>query len=77
MLGCAKATELIDKMSFDRLTSKEKIQLRLHLMFCKFCSRYQKQSPWLNKVLSKVFSTNGNKNKSKEIEVLEKKSTKK
>ena len=42
-LSCKKATFLMSKKEEGRLTLKEKIQLRLHLTICDFCTRFQKQ----------------------------------
>jgi hypothetical protein len=42
-LGCQKATFLISKKEEGRLMLIEKIQLKLHLSICDFCTRFQKQ----------------------------------
>ncbi len=52
MLSCDKATELIDKKSVTDITCNEKWQLKFHTMMCKACHEYQKQSKFLDKILS-------------------------
>lgn len=42
-LGCKKATFLMSKQEEGRLTVIEKMQLKLHLCICDFCTRFQKQ----------------------------------
>lgn len=42
-LSCERATFLMGKKEEGKLTLKEKIQLKLHLRICDFCSRFQKQ----------------------------------
>ncbi len=52
MLSCDKATELIDKRSVIDITCNEKWQLKFHTIMCKACHEYQKQSKFLDKILS-------------------------
>lgn len=51
MFSCQKATELVEKKMYFRLTAKEKIQLFLHTGMCKACKHYKKQSEWINQVM--------------------------
>ncbi len=44
MLDCDTATLLITKNEFTSLGCIEKIKLRMHLMGCKYCRRFKKQS---------------------------------
>ncbi len=44
MLSCIRATELVEKKIHFKLSFKERIQLAMHLAFCKACSNYKKQS---------------------------------
>lgn len=53
MLSCRKATELIEKRIYFKLSKKEELQLKLHTSMCKACSSYEKQSHELNKILAK------------------------
>jgi len=46
-LSCLKASELIEKDFHLRLTFREKLQLRMHKMMCRNCSRYGNQSQLL------------------------------
>ncbi|MBW6490812.1 MAG: hypothetical protein K0B15_06400 [Lentimicrobium sp.] len=48
-LSCFKATELIEKKLHFKLSAHEKIQLKVHKMMCDACSRYEKQSIFLEK----------------------------
>ncbi len=54
MLSCDQATELVEKKLYFRLSLKERIQLSLHLMFCKPCSNYKKQSYLIERDIPKV-----------------------
>ena len=47
-LSCQKATELIEKKLFFRLSFKEKLQLKIHKLMCEACQRYEKQSELLD-----------------------------
>lgn len=42
-LSCERATFLMSKKEEGKLTLKEKLQLKLHLRICDFCTRFQKQ----------------------------------
>ncbi len=48
-LSCFKATELVEKKLQVKLSFTEKLQLKLHLMMCDACSKYEKQSLILEK----------------------------
>jgi|APSaa5957512622_1039677.scaffolds.fasta_scaffold13983_4 hypothetical protein len=43
MLSCHGATKLISKKQDSKLSMKEKFNLKLHLMTCYLCRRYEKQ----------------------------------
>jgi hypothetical protein len=51
MLSCRKATELIEKKLYFKLTKVESVQLVLHKSMCDACTAYEKQSIVLDKVL--------------------------
>jgi hypothetical protein len=53
MLSCRKATELIEKDLYFKLSLIEKIQLRMHISMCDFCTRYKKQSGLLHNILQR------------------------
>lgn len=44
MLSCQKASELTEKSTVLKLTTKERLQLKLHTKMCAVCMSYQKQS---------------------------------
>ena len=50
MLSCREITALLSKESLTKLSLKEKIELRLHLMMCKLCARYAKQIKFISRV---------------------------
>ncbi|MDT8394189.1 MAG: hypothetical protein RQ761_10095 [Bacteroidales bacterium] len=50
-LSCLKATELIEKKLYFKLSFNEKMQLKMHKTMCSACSNYEKQSYFLDKVL--------------------------
>ncbi len=50
-LSCLKATELIEKKIYFRLTLKQKIQLKAHKAMCSACSNYEKQSRFMDQAL--------------------------
>jgi hypothetical protein len=49
LLSCYRATELIEKRFYFKLSAKESLQLRLHKMMCGACSKYEKQSDLIEK----------------------------
>ncbi len=51
-LSCVRATELIEKKLHFRLSTKERLQLKMHKMMCDACSRYEKQSIFIEKGIS-------------------------
>ncbi len=50
-LSCLKATEIIEKGLHFKLSWKEKLQLKAHKMMCDACSRYEKQSLFLDRAI--------------------------
>jgi hypothetical protein len=50
-LSCLKATELIEKKFYFKLTVREKLQLKLHKMMCNACTNYEHQSIILDKAM--------------------------
>jgi predicted anti-sigma-YlaC factor YlaD len=49
--NCRQATLLIEKQTTDKLTVKEFLSLRLHLLFCSVCRLFKKQSAAINKMM--------------------------
>jgi hypothetical protein len=56
MLSCLKATELVEKKIYFRLSVFERIKLLFHTRNCEVCHHYQKQSVWLDKVLKRFLA---------------------
>ncbi len=52
MLDCDQATYLITKSEFERLGCIQKMQLKMHLAYCKFCRRFAQQ----NKIISETLN---------------------
>lgn len=50
MLSCAKASEYINLREEGQLNAKKSLQLKLHLLACKTCKAYEKQSAILKKM---------------------------
>jgi hypothetical protein len=48
MLSCKDATFLLTKNEYQKLNLKENLQIKMHLMGCKFCRAFEKQ----NKIIS-------------------------
>lgn len=49
MITCYESTYLISKKQEDKLSLAEQIQLSMHLMFCKYCNRFAKQTNMITK----------------------------
>lgn len=58
MLSCKKATELIEKRLVTKLSSIEKIQLKMHTAVCSQCSTYEKQSDIIEKCIAEIHQPN-------------------
>ncbi len=54
MLSCKRVAQLASE-SLDRsLTLQERLLLRFHLLFCKFCSRYVRQLKFVQRACARV-----------------------
>jgi len=53
-LSCLKATELIEKKIHFELSFSEKLQLKMHKSMCDACTRYEKQSYFLEKGIAAI-----------------------
>ena len=51
VLSCRKATGLIEKSIYFKLSALERLQLRWHLTLCDACTIYKKQSGLLHELL--------------------------
>ena len=54
MLNCKEATKLVVIKEFEKLSLKQLIALKFHLLVCKVCALFEKQSLELNKELKKI-----------------------
>ncbi len=52
MLSCEKATFFITKRDYVKLSCKENLQLKMHLMGCKFCRNFDKQNTMISEKLN-------------------------
>ena len=53
--NCRKATYLIEKRMLDKITLREKIELRIHLAGCSVCTLYNKQSRVIHQMVQQLF----------------------
>ena len=51
-LSCFKATELIEKKIYFKLSIIEKLQLAAHKSMCSACSNYEKQTYMIDRAMS-------------------------
>lgn len=54
MINCQESTFLISKKQEDKLLLSEQLKLSLHLMFCKYCNRFSKQTAWVTKSIKQM-----------------------
>jgi nitrogenase subunit NifH len=73
MLSCHSATELIEKKQRGELTSGEKMKLYFHTMLCSACSRYAKQSRFLEQIFKNRNEAATNAEVEEQAKALEKK----
>jgi len=55
--NCKKATFLIEKKMLTRITFREHIELRIHLLGCSVCRIYGKQSRIINDMVRQLFKS--------------------
>ncbi|WP_158796114.1 hypothetical protein [Pedobacter sp. L105] len=55
--NCRKATYLIDKRLISKITFRESVELRVHLVGCSFCRLYVGQSQKINQMISQMLKT--------------------
>ncbi len=51
MFNCKEATQLVSESLDRKLPFHQRIGIRMHLLMCKFCSRYEKQLMFLRKAV--------------------------
>lgn len=56
MKGCQEITELVEKGKTTNLSAMDKISVRTHLLICKLCRDFRKDSNILDRVLRKAFN---------------------
>ncbi|MBL7699057.1 MAG: zf-HC2 domain-containing protein [Chitinophagaceae bacterium] len=54
--NCRKATLLIEKQQFGRLTMGERVELKMHLAGCSVCRIFQQQSVTINKMIKDLYN---------------------
>jgi hypothetical protein len=59
--NCKKATFLIEKKLIGRITLREQLELRIHLLGCSVCRVYQKQTGKINEMIRQLFNNAVNK----------------
>ncbi len=52
MLNCREVSQLASESLDRKLTLKERIGLRFHLMMCKLCTRYVQQLKFMHQAIS-------------------------
>ncbi|MBL4674765.1 MAG: hypothetical protein JKY70_00930 [Mucilaginibacter sp.] len=55
--NCRKATYLIDKRLIGSITFRETVELRIHLIGCKVCGIYMKQSKMINQMIRQLLKS--------------------
>lgn len=51
--NCRKATFLIEKKNYSRISVKEELELKYHLMGCSVCRIFQQQSMLISRMVKK------------------------
>lgn len=57
ILSCKKATELVEKKQVTGLSFFEGFRLSTHLLLCRACRSYEKQSLLLDKIFERMFGS--------------------
>jgi hypothetical protein len=60
LYNCKKATLLVEKKAFTKITFREEIELRIHLLGCNVCALYKKQSKMINDRILQLYNGGGN-----------------
>lgn len=59
MLTCKDVTRLISESMDTSLPIGKRIGMRLHLLICKFCSRYERQLLLIREAVRRIVATEG------------------
>lgn len=54
MITCKEATFLISKKQQDKLNTIEKMQLKMHLLMCKYCRRFSIQVNFMTRAIQRL-----------------------
>lgn len=54
MLSCHESTLLLTKNEYQKLLAKENMQLKMHLMGCRFCRAFDKQNKILTEKIHQI-----------------------
>lgn len=57
MLKCKQASQLVSRALDEKLSMRELIGLKFHLLICKYCSRFSQQLNTLNVAISNIGKT--------------------
>jgi len=57
MISCKEAGQLSLHREERPLGMKQALQLRIHLLICRFCRAFVRQSRWINQVVGKLDMT--------------------
>ena len=55
-ITCKQAVAICDKSQYKEATFFEKIQLNIHFLCCKICTKYSKQNVFLTKLCKNKFN---------------------
>ncbi len=56
--NCVEASLLALKNEDEKITPRQKFEMKFHIFFCKCCKNFIKQSPMIDKSLKKYFDSN-------------------
>ena len=59
MLTCKEATELVSESLDGPLTFRQRLDLKFHLLMCRFCSRYRRQILLIRKAIRQMARQEG------------------
>lgn len=54
MLSCHESTLLLTKNEYQKLSARENMQIKMHLMGCKFCRAFEKQNKVLTEKIQQI-----------------------
>lgn len=60
LYNCKKATFLIEKKGIGKITFRETIELRIHLIGCSMCRLYSRQSRVIDRMVHELFISSKN-----------------